>query len=121
AHPAGAVRLLEGTTGRQWLAAIEDADVVQSEKTALEHVAPVGILAVDPPSEVQQELVEYALEERPVTGAPPLFLDLVDAPRRPRLHRGVDVAERPLVSRQLPVGMHVPLAQHQDEQLLRKL
>src|SRR5438067_8779042 len=40
-----------------------------------------------------------------------LLLDLVDAPRRPGVHRRIDVAQRPFVRGELPVGMHVPLAQ----------
>ena len=48
-------------------------------------------------------------------------VDLVHAPRGPRVHRRVDVAERPLVGRDLPVGVHVPLAQEQDELRLGEL
>ena len=47
-------------------------------------------------------------------------LDLVDAPGGPRVHRRVHVAERPLVGRELAVGVHVPLAQEEDELLLRE-
>ena len=43
--------------------AVEDADVVEAEEAALEDVAPLGVLAVDPPGEVEQQLVEDALEE----------------------------------------------------------
>ena len=39
------------------------------------------------------------------------LLDLVDAPGGPGVHGRIDVAEGPLVGRQLAVGMHVPLAQ----------
>ena len=47
--------------------------------------------------------------------------DLVDPQRRPRVHRRVDVAEGPLVRRQLSVGVHVPLAAQQDQLRLREL
>ena len=84
-------------------AAIENADVVEAEEAALEHVVAFGVLAVHPPGEVQQQLVEDALEERAIADAAPLLLDLVDAPRRPGVHRRVHVAERPFVRGQLPV------------------
>ena len=45
-------------------AAVEDADVVEAEEAALEDVAALRVLAVDPPGEVQHQLVEHALEER---------------------------------------------------------
>jgi hypothetical protein len=47
--------------------------------------------------------------------------DLVHAPTSPSVHRRIDVAERELVGRELTVRMHVPLAQEQDELLLREL
>ena len=49
--------------GGQRCAAVEDADVVEAEEAALEDVVAVGVLAVDPPGEVEQQLVEDALQE----------------------------------------------------------
>jgi hypothetical protein len=66
--------------GRQRRAAVEDADVVEAEEAALEDVVAPRVLAVDPPGEVQQQLVEDALEE--LVGRPRrrrALLDLVDA------------------------------------------
>ena len=78
---------------------------------------PVRVLPVHPPGEVEQQLVERALEEEPV--ALPLGPGhLVHPPAGPGVHRRVDVAEGELVGRDLAVGMHVPLAQQQQELLL---
>ena len=60
-HPGRAVGLLEVAAGRQRRAAIEDADVVEPEEAALEDVVAGAILAIDPPGEVEQQLVEGAL------------------------------------------------------------
>ena len=38
--------------------AVDRADVVEAEEAALEHVVALGVLAVDPPGEVEQQLVE---------------------------------------------------------------
>ena len=66
--------------------------------------------------------MEHALEELQVTlVAALLAIDLEHAPRRPRVHRRIHVAERPLVGGHLPVRMHVPLARQQHELLLREL
>ena len=111
----GAVGLLEVAAARQRRGAVEHADVVQAEEAALEDVLALGVLAVHPPGEVQQQLVEGALEEQPVGHAGHAAIDLVDAPHRPGVDRRVDVAEGPLVGRDLPVGVHVPLAQEQDQ------
>ena len=62
-HPAGAVGLLDVAAGGQRRAAVEDADIVQAQEAALKDVLALGILAVDPPGEVQQQLVEHALQE----------------------------------------------------------
>ena len=61
-HPGGAVGLFQVTAGGQRRAAIEHADVVQSQEAALEDVAARTVLAVDPPGEVQEQLLEATLE-----------------------------------------------------------
>ena len=61
-HPCGSVRLLEIPAGWQRRTAIEDADVVEPEEAAFEHVAAGAVLAVDPPREVQQQFMKRALE-----------------------------------------------------------
>src|ERR1044072_132782 len=98
--------------GRQWRAPIKDADVVETEEAALKDIHSIGILAIDPPREIQQQLLEDSLEKDCVAHSTSLFLDLINAPRCPRVNRRIHVAERPFVSRQLAVRMHVPLAQH---------
>src|SRR4029450_4937546 len=107
--------------GRQRPAAIEDADVVEAEEAALKDVHALGVLAVDPPREVEQQLMEDALEELQVAAAALLLVDLVDPPGGPGMDRRIDVAERPLVRRQLTIRVHVPLTQHQRELVLGKL
>ena len=49
-HPRRAVGLIEIPASRQRRAPIEDADVVESEESTGEHVAPLRILAIDRPS-----------------------------------------------------------------------
>src|SRR5215813_11639004 len=109
------------SAGRQWRTAIENTDVVETEKAALKNVHPVSIFAIDPPGEIQQQLLENPLQEDCVTGSTSLLLDLVNAPRSPRVNRRIHIAERPLVSRQLAVRVHVPFAQHQHELIFREL
>src|SRR5436309_6684212 len=61
-HPGGAVGLLQVAAGGQRGAAVEDADVVQTEESPLESVAAAAVLAVDPPGEIQEQLLKAALE-----------------------------------------------------------
>ncbi len=117
-HPARAVGLLDEAAAGQRLAAVEDADVVEAQEAALENVLALGVLAVHPPGEIQQQLVKDALQKLAVGLAAALGLDLVHAPRGPGMHRRIDVAEIPLISRYLPVGVHVPFAHHQQELVL---
>ena len=58
-------------------AAVEDADVVEPEEAALEDVVALGVLAVDPPREVEQQLVEDALEEQRDRRAPRRFFSIL--------------------------------------------
>ena len=121
-HPRRAVGLRQVAAGRQLRAAVEHPDVVEPEEAALKDVAAGDVLAVHPPGEVEQQLLKDAFEERHVAApAAPLRFDLVDAVRGPRVHRRVDVVERPLVGRQLTVRMHVALARQRDELALGEI
>ena len=116
-HPGRAVGLVELPAAGQRGRAVEHADVVEPQEPAGEHVPATAVLAVHPPGEVQQQLVEHALEEGRVA-RPGRTRLLVHAPAGPGVHRRVHVAQRPLVGGHLPVGVHVPLAQHQLELVL---
>ncbi len=119
-HPRGAVRLQELRAAGQRSRAVEDPDVVEPEESAGEQVVPVGVLAVHPPGEVQQELVERPCQELAVT-FPSLARHLVDAPACPSVHRRVHVAELELVGGNRAVRRHVPLAQEEQQLVLREL
>src|SRR5271166_3020897 len=120
-HPAGSIGLLDVATSGQWCTTVENADVVEAQESALEDIHALGIFTVHPPGEVEHELVEDTLQECPVTLALAFFVDLVNAPRSPRVNWRVYIAERPLVSRDLSVGMHVPFPQHQRELFFREV
>ncbi len=53
------------------------------EEPAAEDVVAFGVLAVHPPREVQQHLLEHALEEVAIALAGGVALDVEDAPARP--------------------------------------
>ena len=119
-HPGRPVRLLQRSARRQLRAAVEDADVVQPQEAAGEHVAPGGVLAVHPPVEVQHQPLERSFQEPQVRPAQ-LLLVLVEAERGPGVHRRIHVAEVPLVGGNLPVGVEVEIAQHQQQLLLGEI
>ena len=121
-HPAGAVRLIDVAAGGQLCAAIEYADVVQAQKSALKNISPQVVLAVHPPREVQHQLVKHALEKLQVAvAAAPLAVDLIDAPGGPGMHRRVHIAECPFIGGNLTVGVHVPFARQQHQLMLGEL
>ena len=117
-HPARAVGLLDILPARQRSAAVEQPDVIQAQKAALKDVVALGVLAVHPPGEIQQHLMEDALQEGPIRLAPALLFDLVDTPGGPGMNRRVDVAEGPFVGGKLAVRVQIPLAHHEGELLL---
>ena len=112
-HPAGGVGLLQDAPDRQ-VGAVDRPDVVQAEEAALEHVAAAAVFEVDPPGEVDQQLVEDPAQKVDVAAA----VDGEDLQGRPGLDRRVDVAEVPLVGGQGPVGMLEPLPAQQDQLVL---
>src|SRR6516165_2323931 len=106
-HPRRAVRLFQVTSYRQRRAAVEDADVIKAKKAALEDVLAEAVLAVHPPGEVQQQLVEHRLEQFEICLAPQRLLGTIKKYCRPGVHRRVHVAEVPLVGRNLAAWMKV--------------
>ena len=119
-HPGRPVRLLQRAARGELGAAVEDADVVETQKSPGEHVAPGGILAVDPPVEVQHQPLKRSFQEtqvRPAEGP----LHLVEEERGPGVHRRIHIAEVPLVGGNLPIGVGIETAQHQQELLLGEI
>src|SRR5260221_6265122 len=120
-HPARAVALLEVSACWQLRTTVKDADVVQSEKPTPEQVVALLVFAIDPPGEVQGQLLEHMLQETAVALAPLLGLYFVDLHGGPGQHRRVDVAESPLVGRELAIGVLEPLAAHQQQLLFGEI
>ncbi len=108
------------------LVPIEDPDVIQAEEATLKEVASMEILLVDPPGEVEQQLLEDAFEEGEVSGvirilfAAKLPINLEDPPAGPSVDRGIGITEVPLVRGQLSVGMQIPDMQKLYQLLLGK-
>ncbi len=115
-HPAGGVGLFEPATDRQ-VGAVDRADVVEAEEATFEQVRPVGVLEVDPPGEVHEQLVEHPLEEVDVLCS----VDGEHLERGPRLHRRVDVAEVPFVGGQGAIRVLEPFAAEQQQLVLGEL
>src|SRR5690349_13825388 len=79
-----------------------------------------NVLAVHPPREIDQKFLENAREKEPVaTSTRPGHL--VHAPAGPSMYWWIYVRKRELISRNLTVGVHVPLAQQQNQLLFGKV
>ncbi|KAG9796365.1 Six-hairpin glycosidase, partial [Aureobasidium melanogenum] len=75
-HPPSAVCLLEDAARGQWLGSVEQTDIVQAEETTLENVFPFVVLSINPPREVEQQLLEDSFEEVQILSPIHLPLDL---------------------------------------------
>src|SRR5688572_6818169 len=62
-HPACSVALLKLTSRGEGRAPVKHSYIVQPQEASLEYVLPFRVLAVDPPCEVEEELVEDPLQE----------------------------------------------------------
>src|SRR5262245_40819954 len=100
-HPARPVCLLDVAARGERRAAIKYAYVVESQKTALKYVAPLGVLSIHPPRKVEHQLMKNALKEYRVAAARPPLVDLIDAPCRPGVNRRVHIPQGPFVRWQL--------------------
>ncbi len=121
AHPACAVRLLEYHARRELGVPVEYAYVVEPEEPSLEYVLPLGVLPVDPPGEIEEELLKDPLQEMDVLPSVHLVLNVVNPPGGPGVHGGVDVTERPFVCGYLAVGVHVPFPRQEHQLALSEI
>src|SRR5260370_31478062 len=62
AHPARSIGLLDVASGWEGRASVEDSDVIEPKEASLEYVSALGILAIHPPVEVEQQFMKYAFE-----------------------------------------------------------
>ncbi len=93
AHPGRRVGLAHRDPVGQRHVAVEHADVVQPEEPAAEQVAPSGIVPVDPPVEVEHQLVKGAFQEIEVRTPRLLGLEGINLEHREGVDGRVDVAE----------------------------
>src|ERR1700749_2219232 len=101
--------------GWQRLRPVKNSDVVEPKEAALEDIRPVGIFAIHPPGEVQQQFVKDFLEKIAIGNSTDSPFDFINAKRSPGMYRRIHVAKCPLIRGQLPVGMHVPFAKKKNE------
>ncbi len=104
--------------GGQRGAPVKNADVVETQEASLEDVLAEAVLAVHPPGEVEEQLVERRPEEIEVRLAAQGLFGAVQEERREGVDRGVHVAEVPLVGGHLAVGVQVDPFEHQLHLLL---
>src|SRR5215469_4578368 len=109
------------TTGRQWRTAVENTDIIESEKPAFEEAPAKAVFPIDPPAEIRGEPAEHPLQEVEVSSAAECLLHAVEENRRPGLYRRVDVAEIPLIGRDLTGRVQINLAQKQVELLFGEI
>ena len=112
-HPGRAVRLFEVPARGQRRAPIEHADVVEPEEAPLEHVLAEAVLTVDPPGEVQEQLVERRREELDIHFAAHRLHRPVEEERGECVDRRIHVAEVPLVRGHLAGRVQVGAMEHQ--------
>src|SRR4029077_13100924 len=64
-HPARSVGLLHETARRKSRGAVENADVVEAEKTAFENVLAFRVFSIHPPGKIDHQLVKHADQKLP--------------------------------------------------------
>src|SRR5215472_296220 len=108
-------------TRRQWSTAVEDANIVETEKPAFEKAPAKAIFPIDPPAKIGGEPAEHPLQEVEIGSAAECLLHAVEENRPPGLYRRVDVAEIPLIGRDLTGRVQINLAQKQVELLFGEI
>src|SRR3989475_9975939 len=100
---------------------VKDSDVIEPEKSALKNVRAVGIFAVHPPGEIQQQLVKHFFQKPAIRYAAKAPFYFVNTPRGPGMHRRIYITKRPFIGGELAIWMQVPFAKQQDELFLGEI
>ena len=108
---------MQRAPGGQRFGAVEHTDIVEPKEPAGKEVFAVGVLAVHPPGEIQQQLLKDAFQKVAVALAR-FAGNLIDPPRGPGVHRRAHIVERKFIRGDLAVGMHVPFAQKEEDLFL---
>jgi hypothetical protein len=90
-------------------------------KPPSKRLLPKRFLAVHPPTEIRRQLPEHSLKKIEIGLATQRLLHSVEKDRCPGLYRGIDVAEVPLIGRNLSCRVQVHLAKQQVELLLGEI
>jgi hypothetical protein len=83
-------------------------------------VIALGILAIDPPSKIDEELLESAFEEKDI-GSSGLGIDLIDAETGVSVDGRIDIMEVPFVGGDGATGVHKPLSEKEEELFFGKM
>jgi len=94
-HPSSSIGLTHRSSSRETLGPVERTDVVETEETSFENVESVLILAVDPPSEVEEKLLEYSLEELEIFASVHFSFNLENSESSPAKHNSGVSSIRP--------------------------
>src|ERR1700739_1609646 len=120
-HPCRSVRLLKMPSAREGRTPIKDPNVVQSQESAFKDVLAKTVFAIDPPCEIDDELMKDPLEKFAIAHTIFSLLQIMQKDGRPGVHRWINIAEIPFVGRHLAIGMKIESAYHQFELLFGKL
>ena len=98
-------------------AAVDECDIVQPEKAALEQIVAERVDLVDPPGKVDSSLwKQFSRNAVGLAGADRVLS--IDAPDGPGMDRRVQVGEFPFVGGDLAVGVLELLEEHEPELFL---
>ena len=115
-HPGRPVGLIPDAPGRQRPAAVEHRRYYPTPGTRPGRYCALGRPCGSPTKRSSASACGSSVPERPGRRRPPTIssFDLEHPPRRPGMDGRVHIAEMPLVSRDLSVGMHVVFSRCQQ-------
>src|SRR5213080_2648932 len=114
-HPTRAIALFKMATVEKGGAAIEYADVIESEESALKDIVTFGIFSIHPPGKGEQQFMEDRIQECAVAFAGLFALDLENAPGCPCQDGRIYVAKVPFIGGNLAVRVLIPFTDHSIE------
>src|SRR5258708_27582653 len=98
------------------IAPVEYANIVHSQESSFEDIITLGVLTVDPPRKVKQQLMEYRLQKSNISFPPvTVLIDLIYPVGGQVVYGRIGIAEGPFIGGNLPFPVDVPVVGQQEQ------
>src|SRR6266496_4023072 len=116
----GAISLLKFHFTMQLNTAVKYTYIIKPKKTSFKNVVAISVFTVNPPCEIDNLLLKYALKKSNILLACSPFFYVIHLQCSPCMYRRIYITKVPFISRQLTIRFHIPFPHNQNKLMFCK-